>query len=314
MQWADRIGRRVKLRDLHVLLAVAQSGSMTKAASDLAISHPVISKTITDLERTVGVRLFDRNPHGVELTAYGQAMLECGVAVFDEMRQGLKRIESLTGAVAGDLRIGCPEAMAAGLLPIVVERLLDRHPGIRLLVQFADTASGQFQVLRARSAELLLGPIPTPFSEDDLNADVLFEQPFFVVAGTCSPWARRRHVEMSDLMRERWILPPPDSVPGRLIGEIFQALKLPLPSASMVNLSIHATTSLVATGKFVALFPGYVAKFAAKQLPLKMLPVKLPPRRVSVGVVTVKHRTISPLAKLFIECTSGIAKSLIDDR
>ena len=60
MDWADRIGSRIRLRDLHILLAVAESGSMSKAATQLAISHPVVSKTISDLEQTVGVRLFDR--------------------------------------------------------------------------------------------------------------------------------------------------------------------------------------------------------------------------------------------------------------
>ena len=78
MQWNDRIGRRVKLRDLHVVLTVAEAGSMSRAADRLAISHPVISKTIGDLEHALGVRLFDRTAHGTELTQYGRALL--GVA------------------------------------------------------------------------------------------------------------------------------------------------------------------------------------------------------------------------------------------
>ena len=93
MDWSDRIGRRIRLRDLHVVLAVAEAGSMAKAAQKLAISHPVVSKTISDLEHTLGVKLFDRTSQGVELTAYGQVVLKCGVNVFDDMRQGLKQID-----------------------------------------------------------------------------------------------------------------------------------------------------------------------------------------------------------------------------
>src|SRR5215475_15537068 len=96
MDWADRIGRRIRLRDLHIVLAVAESGSMAKASARLAISHPVVSKAISDLERTLGVRLFDRNTQGVEPTEYGKALCRCGTIVFDEMRQGLRQIEQLT--------------------------------------------------------------------------------------------------------------------------------------------------------------------------------------------------------------------------
>ena len=88
MKWTDRIGRRVKLRDLHIALAVAEAGSMTRAAEELAVSYPVVSKTISELEHTLGVKLFDRSISGVEPTHYGRALLTSGVAVFDEMRKG----------------------------------------------------------------------------------------------------------------------------------------------------------------------------------------------------------------------------------
>ena len=106
MQWSDRIGRRLKLRDLHILLAVAKSGSMGKAAADLAISQPSISKAIADVEHAVGLRLLDRGPHGIEPTIYGRVLLNCGTAVFDELRQGVKALEFLTDPTAGELRLG----------------------------------------------------------------------------------------------------------------------------------------------------------------------------------------------------------------
>ena len=86
MDWTNRIGRRVKLRDLHIFLAVVQFGSMARAAKHLAVSQPVLSKTIANLEHALGVRLLDRSSQGVEPTAYGRAFLNCGTAVFDELR------------------------------------------------------------------------------------------------------------------------------------------------------------------------------------------------------------------------------------
>ena len=92
MRWNDRIGRRIKLSDLHILLAVAQSGSMAKAANELAVSHPVVSRSISELERTLGVRLLERTRHGINLTECGRAILSRSHAAFDELRQGVKDV------------------------------------------------------------------------------------------------------------------------------------------------------------------------------------------------------------------------------
>src|SRR3954452_11952044 len=141
MQWSDRIGRRLKLRDLHILLAVAKSGSMGKAATGLAISQPSVSKAIADVEHTIGLRLFDRSPNGIEPTIYGRALLKCGIVVFDELRQGVKELEFLTDPSGGELRIGCSETMAAGFVSAVTDRLSKDHPRVAFELIPGDTAT-----------------------------------------------------------------------------------------------------------------------------------------------------------------------------
>jgi DNA-binding transcriptional LysR family regulator len=310
MDWADRIGRRIRLRDLHVLLAVAERGSMAKASAHLSISHPVVSKTISDLERTLGVQLFDRNSRGVELTTYGQALLKCGVTVFDEMRQGLKQIEFLTDPASGELRIGCPEITMAGLLPAIVERFSQLYPRIRLHVALANTGALQFQGLRERNVELLIGRMPQTFVEDDLTAEILFDEPFVAVAGVCSRWARRRQLRLDDIIGEPWVLPPFDTTPGLLILEIFRASKLQPPQTNIATLSVQLTVTLIASGQFVGLLPSSVAVFNAGRIGLKTLPIKLPALRFAAGIITVKGRTLSPLAELFIGCAREMARSM----
>ena len=88
-QWTTQIGRRLRLRDLHILLAVAKTGSIGKAAAELAISQPVVSKAMSDLEHSLGVRLFDRGSKGVEPTRHGRALLKTANVVFDELRRAL---------------------------------------------------------------------------------------------------------------------------------------------------------------------------------------------------------------------------------
>jgi DNA-binding transcriptional LysR family regulator len=79
----EQVERRLKLRELRILLAVVKAGSMAKGAAELAISQPNVSKAISDLEHAFGVRLLDRGPHGVEPTRYGLAVIKCGAAVFE---------------------------------------------------------------------------------------------------------------------------------------------------------------------------------------------------------------------------------------
>src|SRR5919197_2117550 len=122
MQWEERIGRRLKLRDLHIMLAVVQRGSRAKAATELAISQPAVSKAIGDMEHTLGLKLLDRTRRGIEPTIYGRALIRRGLAVFDELRQGVKELEFLADHTAGELRIGSQESIAAGLLPAIIDR------------------------------------------------------------------------------------------------------------------------------------------------------------------------------------------------
>src|SRR6266550_1322230 len=116
MQLSDRIGLRMKLHDLHVLMAVVQAGSMSKAAALLNTTQSAISRSIAELEQTIGVRLLDRSARGVEPTNYGRALLKRGTVAFDELKQGVRDIEYLSDPGTGELRIGTSPALSEGLV------------------------------------------------------------------------------------------------------------------------------------------------------------------------------------------------------
>ena len=130
MQLNDRIGRRLKLRDLNIFLAVVKDGGMSKAAAELAISQPAVSKSIADMEYTLGAPLLDRTPYGVEPTLYGRALVKRSNVIFDELRQCVKDIEFLADPTAGEVRIGSTGPLAGGIVAAVIERLNRRHPRI----------------------------------------------------------------------------------------------------------------------------------------------------------------------------------------
>jgi DNA-binding transcriptional LysR family regulator len=309
MKWMDRIGRRVKLRDLHIALAVADAGSMTRAAEELAVSYPVVSKTISELERTLGVKLFDRSVSGVEPTHYGRALLKSGAAVFDEMRRGLQQIDFIKRPDAGDLRIGSSIVVDAGLLPAILERFSRDFPRAVLHVMHEDIATQQYDNLRNRNVELVLGRLPIAMSEPDLVAEPLFDEPNVVVAGSESGWAKRRGLTLADLIAEPWVLAQPGSLARSLQDEAFRMSGLEPPSATALTVSLHLYMRLIETGRWIGLVPASVMRFGGQQMRIKVLPVKISSPPSPVGFVTVKDRTLTPLAERFIDCTRKVANS-----
>jgi DNA-binding transcriptional LysR family regulator len=310
MQWADRIGRRIKLRDLHILMTVVERGSMAKAAEQLAISQPVVSKSVADLEHALGVRLLDRSPQGVEPTIYGRAIIGSGVAVFDDLRQGVNQIEFLADPTAGEVRIGSTEVMSAGLLPAVIDRLSRQFPRLVFNVMQAPMIELQYRDLRERSVDLILGRMVTPIADEDLDAEILFDDPIFVVAGTTSKWARQRRIDPAELVNEAWCLPPYDSLIGSLVAKAFRARGLDIPRHTVITGSIQLFNALLATGRFLGVLSGSTLRLSGKRMSLRALPVEFSTPSSPVGIVTLKDRTVSPAAQLFIDHARKVAKPL----
>jgi DNA-binding transcriptional LysR family regulator len=310
MQWTERAGRRLKLRDLHILLAVVQHRSMAKAATALAISQPAVSKAIGDLENVLGLRLLDRGRYGVEPTAYGLALITRGRAVFDELKTGVEELRFLADPTVGELRLGSAESMAAGVLPAILDRFSRQNPRVHVAIAQALFATMQYRELRERSIDLLLGRIPQSFAENDLEADVLFDDPPRVVIAKRSKWARFGTLKLADLANEQWILAPPDTLAGSLTADLFRANGLDMPRAPLTTLSIHLYCQLAASGRFVTVLPTSVLHFRAKALGLKVLPIKLPEQPRPVAFVKLKNRTLSPVAQRFVECAREITKPL----
>ena len=309
MKWTDRVGRRVKLRDLHIALAVADAGSITRAAEELAVSYPVVSKTISDLEHTLGVKLFDRSISGVKPTHYGRALLKSGVAVFDEMRKGLQQIDSIKQPDAGDLHIGSSIVTDAGLLPAVMERFAQDFPRAAVHVTPENIAVQQYDNLRERKVEMVLGRLPATMNEPDLVTETLFDEPHVVVAGSESRWAKKRNLRLADLMREPWALAEAGSLARSLHDDLFRRSGVEAPSATVLTVSLHLYMRLIETGRWLGLVPASVMRFGGKDMKLKVLSVKVSTPPSPVGIITVKDRTLTPLGERFIECTRRVANS-----
>jgi DNA-binding transcriptional LysR family regulator len=307
MQWTDRIGRRIKLRDLHVLEAVVQAGSMTKAAGQLAISVPVVSKAIAELEHTVGVPLLDRSPQGVEPTAYGRALIRRGLVAFDELRQGVRDIEFLSDPTTGEVRVASTAPLAASFVSGVIDRLSKQYPRMVFYPTVGDTEILSRR-LGERTVDLVIGRRFGRLADEQLDFHSLYDNPYVVMAGAKNPWVHKRKVSLAELMAEPWVLPSPESSVGSFLAEAFQVQGLDFPPTAVVAYAYEVRVSLLATNRYLTILPESVLRFPAIDPRIKSLSVELPLRRMPIGVITLKNRTLSPAAQLFIDYAREIAK------
>jgi DNA-binding transcriptional LysR family regulator len=309
VQLSDRIGRQIKLQDLHILMTVVQSGSMGKAAERLHTTQPNISRSIAELERAFGVRLLDRHRQGVEPTACGQALLDCGLAVFDDLRQGVKKIEFLNDPTAGDVRIGCHPFLAPNFVSAVIDQVSRQHPRIvfRLVIAEVETLHRE---LSDRNVDLLVTRRWVPIADERLEFEFLFDESFVIVAGAQNRWVRRHDVALAELVNESWVLPSPESRFGLALMEAFHSCGLHYPRATVVAVPPEVRISLLMTGHYLTIFPASALRFPAKRPGLRVLPVELPMARVPNGIITLKNRTLSPVAQLFADGARKVAKPL----
>jgi len=308
MDEVDRIERRLKLRDLRVLMSVVQHGSMVKAAEHLGTSQPAVSRTISDLEQSLGLRLLDRSPQGIVPTPYGHALMKRSVCVFDELRQGVKDLEFLADPTSGEVRIAAAIAIAAGFATAVIDRLARRFP--RVVCHLIVDQSLTFWTLEERHADLFIVRLVEPIDNDMMEAEFLYEDALCVVASAKSPWFRRRKLTLADLMNEPWVLPPPDHPLGAEFAEVFRRLGLDLPLATVVTATGIARIALVARGRFLTMASRHVVMSVGKDLPIKVLPINLPETSKPLAIIKLKNRTLTAVAQLFIDYARDVAKPL----
>ena len=239
MPWTERTKRRLKLRDLDVLMAVIETGSMGKAAKRLGISQPGVSKAIVELEDALGVRLLDRSRRGIVPTPYGVALQRQGAAVFGELRQAVRHIDFIADPTKGEIRIGTTDPLAISIVSPVIDALSREHPNMSFHVTSGGSAE-LYSAVADRRVEFavcrMIGRLP-----NDLAAEVLFHDAFAVMASAENPLTRKRKLDWADLVDEPWTLFPFDNVFGSVIAEAFRVSGLEPPRLTVAADIVHCS-------------------------------------------------------------------------
>lgn len=309
MDWSNRIGQRLSPHDLHIFLAVAAELNMARAAERLSISRPVVSRTIADLERTLGVPLFDRVPRGSELTQYGVVLAQRAEAVFDELRSSVEAIQEIAKPGTGEVRFASSEIWAAGLLPAAIERVSRQYPRLQFHME-AITPTTLQSYLGERRGELAVTRLIQGAPETDIKVEGLYRERLVIVAGAGNPWTTRRKLRLHDLIDEPWIISPFELDASSPLMKACVAEGLQPPANRILSNSLNLRAGLLAGRRFLTLVPGSVLSFQPWRAILKPVRFELPAWEFPTAVFTLKNRTLSAGAEAFLNAIRSEAKQL----
>jgi DNA-binding transcriptional LysR family regulator len=169
-----------------------------------------------------------------------------------------------------------------------------------------------YRELSERKIELVISRVTGAASEEH-STEVLFRDPLVVVAEKNNPLTRRRRIKLSELMDEPWTLQPVDSFFGSLTAEAFRAVGLAPPRLTISTTSFNLRSELLATGRFITVVPGFSVKLPRKHPSLRVLPVEFSNVRHQVAIITLKGRSLTPLARLFIDRVRTLVRPLTKD-
>jgi len=183
----------------------------------------------------------------------------------------------------------------------MIDAFSRRHPEVTFQVIDTNIAALEFRELRERKVDLMLGRVSNAYADDEIDIDNLFNDRLLVVASRESRWARRRTIAPAELVNEPWILAPPNNLVRMLFIEAFRAHGLEAPRAKVTSNSMNVRMHLLASGRFLTFIAESLLRQNAKRWSLKALPVALGTQQLTVAVATLRNRTLSPTARLFLE-------------
>ena len=216
--------RRIKFRHLEAFSAIARERSLKRAAEELNLTQPAISKTLKELEQIVGVVLVERSRSGVWLTDQGEVFLQFAEQSISALRHGLRSVSG-QGKAAGQLRIGALPTVAGYLLPAAVEAFAAQAPGISVEIQEGPHTDLTGR-LRAGGLDLVIGRLGRPETMDGLGFLQLYAEEVIIVTHPRSPAAKVRNLE--ELNQFRVLYPPAESAIRPLVARFLIGHGIPL--------------------------------------------------------------------------------------
>ncbi|WP_416423511.1 LysR substrate-binding domain-containing protein [Pseudomonas sp. App30] len=295
----------LKARHLRLLVAIDTYRNLTQVAEVTHVTVPAVSKSLSELERGLGLALFSRTTQGLMPTPYGECLIRHARSMLTVLHDARDQLKALSSGAEGKIRIGMLPASASVLLPQALGLLKQRSASTNVTI-IEGTMESLLPELWQGRLDLVVGRMPPPGTLGSFEEKELLEEPVVLMTGLHHPLARRKTVEWSDLSPYAWILPPPGSLLRDPLERVLEANDVPLSSDYIETLSIHVVRAHLRVSDAIAIMAVSIASDPVQ--PLHVLPLKMPRLVRPVGVLWNRDRGLTPSAELMVECLEEAAR------
>lgn len=299
---------RLKTRQLLLLMAVADEGSVHRAAERLAMTQPAASKLLRELEELLGVPLFERLPRGMVPTDYGHAMIRHARAVIGSLNQARDEVMALKAGRLGHVAIGTITSPGVRLLPPAIARIKANYPGLRVSVEI-ENSNVLLDRLAQETLDIVVARLFPEHDEMRLAYAPLAEEPVCAVVRPGHPLLQAQGLSLADIAEAAWLIPPAGTVLRHRFELMFQRASLTPPSNVVETAALLFVTQMVAQSDMIAVLTDDVAQYYASYGMVEILPLEMRCHMDDFGIITPTDRLLSPGALLVVDAIRDVAAS-----
>lgn len=300
----------LKVRHLRLLVAVYDFRNLRQVASNSYITVPAVSKALGDIERALGVKLFERTANGLRPTAYGETVVRHARTVLSTLNQTAEEIRALQTGSAGKVYVGTSPIVVSTLMPKALTLLKQDTPHTNVEIR-ENRMRALVQELQRGDLDMIVGRLPNKSDTVGLREQVLLSPQTKLVTGPRHPLSGRTKVEWSDLENFPWILPPVGSLLREPIENAFARHGLAMPTNYIETLSNHLIRAYLQFNDAIALHTGDILYPYADVGPINVLPIDLNLVTRPLGALWLDDKPLAPSAMLLLHCLEQVCSTAI---
>lgn len=306
---ARRVRTKLKTRQMFLLMALDEAGNMHQAAKTMNMTQPGASKMLKDIEDLLCVPLFERLPRGVRPTVYGETMIRHVRVALTSLAHGQESIASLKAGLSGHISVGAIISPALTLLPQAIAHAKAEAPNLCIGVEVG-SSNDLVVLLKQGRLDFLIARIYEQEDEPGLQYEDMTGETICVVARTGHPLLGRNDLSLRDLAVAGWILPSRGSILRNRFDMMFRLADLDMPSNVVETSHMSVVVSMLQQTDFLHVVPTAVARYYDQVGTLAILPIEIPCKMESYGIITLRDQLLAEGANLLLRHVRRIAAEI----